>query len=380
MRSYNGAPDVCALILCAGKGARTGLPYNKILYTLGKKTLLETVLDAFSQSCVTRCIVVANPDDRAEVEEIAAAYKNTSVTKGGDTRTQSVRNGLRAAQGCDVVAIHDGARPFVSPALIDATVQSALAYGSGVAAVPATDTIKTAENGVITRSLPREKLWCMQTPQTFVYTQLCEAYEKATGTYTDDAEAYALAGFTPRIVTGAYDNIKITTPTDLMRGAPARVKIGVGFDVHPLTTGRALVLGGVTIPHDKGLDGHSDGDVLTHAIMDALLSAAGLPDIGVLFPDTDPKTEGICSLLLLDEVCKRVRACGYEIGNVSAVVAAQKPKLMPHIAAIRKTLADRMGIRTEQVDVSATTTERLGIVGEEKGMAAHASCILSEEK
>ena len=377
MRSSDGTPDICALILCAGTGSRTGLPYNKILYTLGKKPILQTTLDAFAQSRVTRIVIAAQPCDEQAVRELAAPYRNVTVVTGGNTRTRSVRNGLQAAKGCDIVAIHDGARPFVTPALIDETIRSAEAHGSGIAAVPAVDTVKEAQDGAIVRSIPRENLWCMQTPQTFAYPLICEAYRKIAGDYTDDAEVYARAGYVPRIVRGDPENIKVTTPSDLLRGAPARTKIGTGFDVHPLCAGRELVLGGVRIPHDKGLMGHSDGDVLTHAIMDALLSAAGLPDIGVLFPDTDPATEGICSLRLLREVCRKIAEKGYRIGNVSAVVMAQKPKLMPHIAAIRQTLAAGMQIGTDRIDVSATTTERLGIVGEEKGMAASASCLLT---
>ncbi|MDE6398495.1 MAG: 2-C-methyl-D-erythritol 4-phosphate cytidylyltransferase, partial [Clostridiales bacterium] len=276
MKSSDGTPDICALILCAGTGTRTGLPYNKILYTLGKKPILQTTLDAFAQSCVTRIVLAVQPCDEQAVRELAAPYKNVTIATGGNTRTQSVRNGLRAAKGCDIVAIHDGARPFVTPALINATVQSAQAYGSGIAAVPAVDTIKEAHDGAITKSLPREDLWCMQTPQTFSYLLICQAYEQIAGDYTDDAEVFLRAGHIPRIVRGEYDNTKVTTPSDLLRGSPAHTKIGTGFDVHPLSAERKLILGGVEIAHDKGLLGHSDGDVLTHAIMDALLSAAGL--------------------------------------------------------------------------------------------------------
>ena len=376
MRSSDGN-DVCAVVLCGGTGSRTGLSYNKVLYAIGHKTLLEYVLDAFAKSCVSRVVIAANEADRRAVQAIAASYENVCVVAGGDTRTRSVQNGLQAAAGCDIVVIHDGARPFVTPRLIDDTVRAAKAFGSGIAAVPAVDTVKEAENGVITKSLCRDKLWCMQTPQTFSYAQLCDAYAKTDGTFTDDAELFAAAGYTPHIVTGEYENKKITTPADLVVGAPAYTKIGTGFDVHPLCAGRELILGGVHIPHDKGLQGHSDADVLTHAVTDAILSAADLPDIGVLFPDTDPATEGIDSLLLLQDVCRRVSDLGYTVGNVSAVVLAQKPKLMPHIGAIRRSLCNVLQTDESRVNVSATTAEHLGIVGEEKGMAASASCLLT---
>lgn len=376
MRSCNG---VCALILCAGSGTRTELAYNKILHTIGKKTVLEYALDAFVAANVVRIVVCARPCDRDAVAEIAAAYEGVTVTDGGDTRTQSVRNGLAAIGDCGIVAIHDGARPFVTDELIRATVRSAREKGSGIAAVPATDTVKEVCGDTIERTLPREKLWCMQTPQTFRYREICDAYARVPGDFTDDAEVYARAGYTPHIVRGDYANKKITTATDLWQCAPAQTAIGTGFDVHPLVAGRPLILGGVTVPHEKGLYGHSDADVLTHAVMDALLSAAGLPDIGVLFPDTDSATLGISSLVLLQRVRKKIADGGYTVGNISAVVMAQKPKLMPHIPDMRRTLAQTLGIAVEQVNVSATTTERLGIVGEEKGIAASAVCLLQEK-
>ncbi len=370
------AKNVCALILCAGSGTRAKLGYNKLLYYIGKKTLLETTLDGFMQSYVDSIVLVIHPDDEAAAKEITAEYPIVQIVYGGATRTESVRCGLQAVQNCDIVVIHDGARPYVTPALINKTILSATQYGSGIAAVPAVDTVKTAENGQITGSLPREKLWCMQTPQTFDYAKIIAAYDAVKGNYTDDAEVYALAGNTPRIVEGEYDNIKVTTASDLFRGAPKRTKIGTGFDVHPFAKGRKLILGGVEIAHPKGLTGHSDADALVHAVMDALLSAAGLPDIGVLFPDTDKATEGIDSLQLLDTVYEEIRKIGYSVGNLSAVIMAQAPKMAPHIAAMRQTIAKHLHILPEQIDISATTTERLGIIGEEKGIAASATCLL----
>lgn len=376
MKYYNGK-RVTAVILCAGTGARTHLGYNKLLYYIGKKTLLETTLDVFENSVVSDAVLAIRPSDEAAVREIVAAYPFARMVAGGETRTESVRNGLRAASGCDIAVIHDGARPFLTPDLIRRTVDSAIQYGSGIAAVPATDTIREGENGVLTRSLPREKLWCMQTPQTFDYARIRAAYERQTDSVTDDAEVFSRAGYVPRIVRGEYENIKITTAADLFRGAPARTRIGTGFDVHAFTEGRPLIVGGVRIPHTRGLLGHSDADVLTHAITDALLSAAGLPDIGVLFPDTDPATEGIDSLLLLADAAKKIAERGYAVGNVSAVIMAEAPKMAAHIPAMRTKLADCLHVSVEAVNVSATTTERLGIIGEEKGMAASATCLLT---
>ncbi len=375
MKSCDGV-RTCAMLLCAGTGSRTKLAYNKILHYIGKKTVLELTLEAFAQSDASDLLLVINPADEAAIKELSAPYENVRLTYGGKTRTESVRNGLKAASDCDVVAIHDGARPFVSPSLINATIESAIKHGSGIAAVRSTDTVKEAENGNLKKSIPREKLWNVQTPQTFLFEQIKKAYNDVDGDYTDDSEVYSLAGFTPKIVEGEYGNIKITTESDLFGFMPEKARIGTGFDVHELVEGRPLVLGGTVIPHEKGLLGHSDADVLAHAVMDALLSAAGLPDIGVLFPDTDKATEGISSMVLLERVAEKIKTAGYALGNISAVLMAQKPKLAPHIQTMRQNLSNKLRADVTQINVSATTTEHLGIIGEEKGIAASAVCML----
>ena len=349
MKSFadNSAVRVSALILCAGSGSRTGLSYNKVLYNIGKKTVLEYTLDAFIGSYADNIFLVINPSDEQAVTELIGSYGGIKLVYGGDTRTQSVRNGLDAIKESDVVVIHDGARPYISSDLINATIKSAIKYGSGVAAVKSVDTIKEVTGGVITRSLDRNALYAMQTPQTFSYPLVKAAYESVSGDYTDDAEVFALAGNEVRIVDGEYSNRKITTPADLLGVDPTRSRIGLGFDVHPLKKGRDLIVGGVKLNYAKGLDGHSDADVLTHAVMDALLSAAGLPDIGVLFPDTDPKHKGADSMLLLREVAEKVRKIGFIVGNVSAVIMAEKPKMAPHIQSMRGNLASAIGVNIE---------------------------------
>lgn len=366
-----------AVVLCGGVGARTGLTYNKILHYIGKKTVLEHVLCAFRASEIGQIAVVYHPLDRDAVANIVRDYDDVVLTEGGDTRTQSVQNGLRALRACDIVAIHDGARPFVTSELINATVRSATKYGSGIAAVRATDTVRPAENGVLRPGPPRHTLWHMQTPQTFSYPLLIEAYEKIQGDYTDDAEVFMRAGHECRIVEGDPANRKITTQSDIF-ACDANGKIGTGFDVHPFAEGRKLILGGVTLDYPRGLLGHSDADALTHAIMDAMLSAAGLRDIGVLFPDDDPATENIGSFVLLDRVAELVREKGYAVRCVSAVILAQAPKMAPYIPQMRVLLAERLHISLENIDISATTTERLGIIGEEKGIAASAVAQLTK--
>ncbi|MCH5351075.1 MAG: 2-C-methyl-D-erythritol 2,4-cyclodiphosphate synthase [Clostridiales bacterium] len=370
---------VGAVIVCAGKGTRTGLSYNKILYHLGQKTVLETVLDKFADSLVSSVTLVISADDEPAIKTLTEPYKNVSLTYGGKTRTESVINGLKSTS-CDIVVIHDGARPFVRPETINASIMSAVTYGSGITAVPAVDTIKHVRSSQIVGSLDRSELYNVQTPQTFRYKEIVDAYQKVSGVFTDDSEVYARAGYTPHIVVGEYDNIKITNETDLTRVLPDDVKIGVGYDAHKTVDGRPLILGGVTIPHSKGLLGHSDADALTHAVMDAVLSAAGLPDIGVLFPDNDPALSGISSMILLDKVLEKIKNEGMYITNVSAVIMAQEPKMAPHISAIRGSLAKRMNISVGRVNVSATTTENMGVIAGGKAIACSASCLLSKRQ
>ncbi|MCH5166117.1 MAG: 2-C-methyl-D-erythritol 2,4-cyclodiphosphate synthase [Clostridiales bacterium] len=372
-----GTPvSVGAVVLCAGKGERTGLPYNKVLHQIGQKTVLELVIDRFIEADIQDITVVAAECDIERIKELTSPYPSVSIVLGGATRAQSVLNGLNAIT-CDIVAIHDGARPFVTQEVIARTVSSAIAYGSGIASVPSTDTVKSVDDDGTVHSLPRASIFNMQTPQTFRRSEILEAYNSVTGEFTDDAEVYEHCGYSPRLVEGDYANIKITTASDLLRVLPHDCRIGVGFDVHRLVPSRKLVLGGVEIDFERGLDGHSDADVLVHAIMDALLSAADCPDIGVLFPDTDSKYLGISSMKLLDEVVKTVRQKKFEICSISAVIAAQRPKLAPVIKDIRNSLARAIGIGIERINISATTTERLGLIGSGDAIAANASCIMT---
>ena len=367
---------VGAVVVCAGKGERTGLPYNKIFYKIGCKTVLETVLDKFCDLPIYRIVLVVSKDNFDAVSAIASQYRNVSLCLGGETRSASVFNGLTALSDCDIAVIHDGARPFVSRKIIEDSIYSAIEYGSGIAAVPVTDTVKRVSGETVT-TLDRDGLYAVQTPQTFRYAEILSAYKNARGTFTDDSAVYEAFGFTPRLTDGSYDNKKITTPSDI-KPLPYGVKLGIGFDVHRLVEGRKLVLGGVEIPHRKGLDGHSDADVLTHAIMDAILSACSLPDIGVLYPDTDDKYLGISSTVLLDDVVARMTKLGYSIVNISAVVIAQEPKLAPHIAAIRESLARHMGITADKINVSASTAEKMGTIGSGDAIEVNAACLLTE--
>lgn len=368
--------DICALILCAGTGTRSGLAYNKLLHTVGTKTVLERTLDAFAKSDCTRFVITAAPGDEAKIKELASPYENVQVVLGGATRAESVLSGLRAIQNCDIVVIHDGARCFVSKKIIDESVLSAVEYGSGIAAVRTVDTIKGAAGSLILRHLDRTELVNVQTPQSFRYREICDAYEACDlSKATDDSEVYADAGYFPRLTRGSYENTKVTHPSDFF-GLGGGLKVGTGFDVHELVEGRKLILGGVEVPYHLGLKGHSDADVLTHAIMDALLSAAGLRDIGTYFPDTDGKYLNANSISLLKEVNNILKESGFKPVNISAVVMAQKPRLSPFIPAMQENLAAALGLTVKVVGVAATTTETLGIVGEGKGIAASASVLI----
>ena len=368
--------SICGIILCAGVGNRTGLGYNKLLHYVGRKTILEHTLDRFADSRVQSTVLVANPQDYDTIVSLSAPYKNILLTLGGNSRAESVRCGLKQIGSCDIVVIHDGARPYVLPELIDKTITSAVQYGSGILAVPSVDSIKEIKNEVIVRTLIRNGLYNIQTPQTFNFNHICHAYRKVDTDCNDDSEVYALAGYSPRIVLGDYNNIKLTSQSDFLRPATIQSKVGVGFDVHRLVEGKPFILGGVHIPFYKGLEGHSDADVLTHAIMDALLSAAGLPDIGVMFPNTDPTLSGADSMELLTQVLKVIQLRGFSIVNISAVVMAEKPKLAHLIPDICASIANRLMLPLDAINVSATTTEGLGIVGEGNGIASSASCLL----
>ncbi len=379
MRSSNNR-KVGAVVVCAGKGSRAGLGYNKILHCVGNKTVLERTLDAFVGKAQS-VVVVISAQDEARIAELVSAYPDVKLCYGGATRFDSVYNGLRALEDCDVALIHDGARPYVSPTVIDECIRSAKLRGSGIAAVPAVDTVKIVSGDRIVSELDRDKLVNVQTPQAFYYKDILSAYERAISSgktdYTDDSAVYAAAGNAPTVVYGDYGNIKITSQTDLFRFAPQGARIGTGFDVHRLVEGRKLILGGVHIPFNLGLLGHSDADVLTHAVMDALLSAAGLPDIGVLFPDDSAETDGISSMKLLENVLDRLDESKLRISSVSAVVIAQKPRLAEHIDNIKRSLARAIRMNEPNVNVSATTTEHLGTIGKGEAIAASAVCLLN---
>jgi len=366
-----------AIIVAAGKSERAGV--DKVWVRSGGKTVVERAADPFfSAGTVDEAIVVVRKERLNEARRVfSSAPLPCTVIAGGEDRTESVRLALYeakrlAGQEDAVVAIHDGARPYLTRSLIERAMTLAAERGSAVPVVPCTDSLRRRKASG-SEVLPREEVLRVQTPQCFLLDRILAAYASGDKA-TDDATLYEKAFGAVTLTDGEPQNEKITYLSDLYKDNLTRV--GVGYDAHELTPDRPLILGGVTIPHDKGLLGHSDADALTHAIMDALLTAAGLPDIGHLFPPSDPKYKGANSVLLLKTVVAKLRAKGFVPENVSATVLAEKPKLAPYLTEMERTIADAAGVEPSAVKFAATTTEGLGIIGQEKGIAAHAVALI----
>jgi 2-C-methyl-D-erythritol 4-phosphate cytidylyltransferase / 2-C-methyl-D-erythritol 2,4-cyclodiphosphate synthase len=335
-------------------------------------------------------LVVALPRDQAATVPawLHGAAKPVVIAEGGSRRQDSVANAFdRVPVHADVVLIHDAARPFASAALVSRTIAAAAASGAAVAAVPASDTVKQAsEDGRFVRTtLARETIFLAQTPQAFRRAVLQDAVAMGRSGVeaTDEAMLAERAGHAVHIVEGDPGNVKITTAADLAaaigRTEPAVVatRVGVGYDLHRLVEGRPLILGGVTIPAVRGAQGHSDADVVCHAVTDAVLGAARLGDIGQHFPDTDPRWKGASSVALLRDVIALLASKGFAVENVDVVVILEQPKLGPHRRAVETQLADALGIDVTRVSVKAKTNEGLDAVGRGEAIAAHAVALLS---
>ena len=379
-----------ALIPCAGSGSRAGTAQPKQYQPVAGLPMVLHTLEAFAGvGRLTEVLVVVAPGD-AELN--ADALDVQVVPCGGATRAASVRNGLDAlrahgAHDGDWVLVHDAARCLVTAAQIDALIDRCQydAVG-GLLAHRLADTLKAVDGERAVATLDRSDKWLAQTPQMFRIGALAAALDAAGDQVTDEASAMEAAGHRPLLVEGGAQNFKVTWPEDFALAEAVlasrnpetsmNMRLGEGWDVHALVTGRPLIIGGVTIPFDKGLLGHSDADVLLHAITDALLGAAALGDIGRHFPDTDARFAGADSAVLLVEAMRRVRAAGLEVGNVDSTVIAQAPKLAPHIDAMRASIAAALGVAVGQVNVKAKTAEKLGPVGEGLSIEARASVLL----
>ena len=371
-------PAVTAIVVAAGASRRMG--FDKLSFRLPDgRSVLQTSCDALAAHPAVTGLVLVCGGNRTECEAIAArCTKPCTVVHGGATRADSVCSGLRAAKG-QLVAIHDAARPFVSEQVITDALAEAEAMGAAAPAVAVKDTIKIADGaGRVAATPDRASLYAVQTPQCFRRSLYLQALSAVTGEkaslVTDDCSLFELAGLPVTLTEGDYANYKITTKEDLQKEKTMR--IGHGYDVHRLVEDRKLILGGVEIPFEKGLLGHSDADVLLHAVMDAVLGAAALGDIGQHFPDNDPAYKGADSLQLTREVAKIIAAHGYRVGNIDATILCQRPKLAPYIPAMREKIADAFGLPVDAVSVKATTEEHLGFTGEGLGIAAHAVALI----
>lgn len=384
---------ITAIVLAGGRGLRMGGDRPKQYLALGGKPVLWHVLSRLEANpLVTDIVLVLRSEDldycQQEVVEPGNFAKICAIVPGGTDRRASVYLGLQETMA-DIVLVHDGVRPFISDALLSRVVIATREYGAALPGLQVVETIKEVEAGRVVDTPRRERLWRAQTPQGFDRYLLQRAHDEVgvDAEATDDAMLVERLGHVVHIVPGEADNLKITTPEDLawaqwrmrVRGetmATGGMRIGQGYDVHRLSEDRALILGGIDVPFELGLAGHSDADVLTHAIIDALLGALSAGDIGRLFPDTDAQFENISSLILLAEVRDLMLDRGARLTHLDAVIMAQRPKLAPYIDDMRKALATTLGVDLEQISLKATTTERLGFVGREEGMAAQAVVLL----
>ncbi len=387
-----------AVLAAGGSSSRMGAGRSKVLLDLdGGPVLLKSLGALLCCGYIQEVCIVCREEDIEEISRLASVPgggmgqgKKITFAPAGADRQESVRNGVQAlSEDCGYLIIHDGARPFVSGELLNAVCRDALSFGAATAAVPCKDTCKLSDReGFVESTPPRDRLMAVQTPQAFKRELYMYAIEKARArgkSYTDDCQLVEAAGGKVRLTPGSYTNFKLTTPEDMLlaravagEGRVKGMRIGSGYDVHRLAPGRRLILGGVEIPYELGLLGHSDADVLAHAVSDAILGAAAMGDIGKLFPDDDSKYEGADSLKLLSEVCERARSGGFEIGNIDSTVTAQRPKLAPYIDSMRENIAAACGIDPGRVSVKATTEEGLGFTGRGEGIAASAVCLLRE--
>lgn len=381
-----------AIVLAGGSGSRMGAACNKVLLPLQGERVITRSVRAF-QGLVKGVVLVSRDEDMKDIREAVQdiVELDIRIVKGGATRQESVWNGLQALpEECSHVLIHDGARCLVDAGTIIRCMQCAETNGSGVAAIPAIDTIKRVNADETVAETPdRSALRAVQTPQAFRLDIIRKAHQEAQFdgfTGTDDASLVERAGMPVYLSPGDRKNIKITTPEDMKMaevylggGNFPALRVGMGYDVHRLTEGRELILCGVNVPHTLGLLGHSDADVAVHALMDAMLGAVALGDIGRHFPDTDERYRGISSMKLLEHVVELLMENRAHVTNCDVTIVAQKPKLLPYIQQMRQNLADALGLSVERVNVKATTTERLAFEGREEGISAQAVCMVVQD-
>ncbi len=368
-----------AIVPAAGLGTRMKSAENKQFINIAGQPLLARTLLSL-EGLADRYVVVARAGEERRYRDLVAHLSlDAVVVTGGETRQQSVYAGLEAAGESQWILIHDGCRPFAPRELIEQLIAVARKTGAAIPVLPLVDTVKEIRGGVVVSTPDRRCLRAVQTPQVFrwdvIWQAHCQAREQGLES-TDDAALVEATGAAVSVVEGSPENVKITTPLDLEKAKRPGFRVGTGFDAHGLVGGRPLIIGGMEIPHTQGLDGHSDADVLVHAIIDALLGAAALGDLGAHFPDTDNQYKNISSLTLLARARELLETKGYCIVNIDATVIAQRPKLAAHIPKMRGKIADVLGIEHADISIKATTTEGMGFTGREEGIAAQAACLI----
>lgn len=369
--------NVSVIICAAGKGLRAGFPCNKVFVPYEGIPVIERTIAAFLLDEVNQILVAYNPEDKAELLDLKKKYP-IQLIEGGETRTQTVYNALQAVTG-EIVLIHDGARPFVSKAEILECIACVRAHESGVCVVPVVNTQARVVEGQIDSVPTRAECYDVLTPQGFFTKTLLGCYEKAMlgqKTYTDDSSVFAEFYLKPHVFIGNRANRKLTYAEDFQ---PHPHRVGFGVDTHAFGKAQEYItLCGVRVPSDSGLIAHSDGDVAVHALMDALLSAAGKKDIGHYFPDTDEKWRGADSMQMLAEVLRILQADGLTPASVSVAIQAEKPRLAKYIAQMQETLSTALSLSPDHVGISAGTNEKLGYVGEGKGITVYAYVLLKQ--
>ena len=368
------------VIVAGGKGTRMGRP-KQLLPLAGKPVLVHTV-EAFQKCPSVRQIIVVTPKENRAVLE--TYFADLIFADDGPTRLASVQSGfLKVAPEAEVVAVHDGARPLVDPSCVDEALSVAAQEGASVLAVPVKDTIKQVQAGVVEKTLDRSVLWAAQTPQCYRKDVLQKALAQFGHLQdaTDESQLVEKTGVRVHVVPSKYTNLKITTPEDLvfaeaLMNENVFYRTGFGFDLHRLEAGRKLFIGGAEIAHDKGFLGHSDGDLVLHALCDAVLGALCAGEIGILFPPTDPTIKGIDSKKIVKKVLEIVRAHHAEIVHIDATIITEEPKIKPHYETVRRSLADVFEIPLEQVSFKSKSHEHVGEIGRGEAAMCHAVATL----
>ncbi|CAG34986.1 related to IspD/IspF bifunctional enzyme (Rhodobacter capsulatus) [Desulfotalea psychrophila LSv54] len=384
----NGA----VIIPAAGSGTRMKLDYPKQYHAVAGTPIIVHTIRAFNKHpCIAKIILVVPQDHLEESKALLQKYQleNISIVTGGARRQDSVLRGLQEVpESIDIVLVHDGARPMVSAELISRCYKGAQQYGAVIAAVPVKDTLKRGAGRIVTGTVDREGLWQAQTPQAARKALLVKAFkENGMRNVTDESTLLEGVGIPVTLIEGSETNIKITRPEDLIlaenflrekKEPMQKIRIGHGFDAHQLVEKRRLILGGVEIPYHLGLAGHSDADVLVHALCDALLGAIGAGDIGRHFPDSSDAFKDIYSIRLLESVMQKVGELNYKIGNADISVICQAPKLAPYLKQMQEIIATSCACQISDINIKATTTEKMGYTGRGEGISCHAVVLLQQ--